>query len=68
LLGNLGAFRMRIPQGTPKLVAPAAIEFAADSLRDEPAAILLPAVDLLQNIVRQSHSHAFDGSHFILLV
>jgi hypothetical protein len=46
----------------------AAIQFAADSLRDKSAAVLLPPVDVSDEFVREGDGYAFYNRHFILSV
>jgi hypothetical protein len=59
---------MGVLQGAPKLGASAVFNFPAHRLRDELAAVPLSAVNLSEQVRRQTHSHSFHSRHFILLV
>jgi hypothetical protein len=65
LLGEFGAFGVGIPQRPMKLRAAATIKFVADRLRDELAAVLLPPVNVSDEIIGQGDSHTINASHFI---
>jgi hypothetical protein len=57
---------MRVLQGTPKVGTAPAIEFTANSVRDELAAVLFPTISVLYKSVRQGHHYPHEAGHFIL--
>ncbi|SPE37292.1 exported hypothetical protein [Candidatus Sulfopaludibacter sp. SbA3] len=68
LLREFGALRVGILQRSTKLRTAATIQFAADSLHDELAAVLFPTIDVSNELIGQGDSHTFDARHLVLSV
>src|ERR1022692_4170254 len=62
-IGELHAFRVRVVEGSAKLLAAPAIQLVPDGLGDELAAVLLTTVDVSDEVVGQGDGHTFEGSH-----
>jgi hypothetical protein len=67
LPGKVIGFGVGVLERSAKFRTPATIKFVADSLDDELAPVLLPPVNVSEEIIGKGHGHTLDGQ-FILLV
>jgi hypothetical protein len=63
MLGEFGTFEMGILERSTKLCATSAIKFATNRLSYELAAILLPAINAIDEIAGQGNGHTLETSH-----
>jgi hypothetical protein len=66
LVGKFSAFGVGILEGSTKLRAAATIKLVANGLCNELASVLLPSVNVPDEIIGQGNGHTFDACHFIL--